>query len=483
MATARLPLFDALHRRQGLRRQRPASGVGRRRTGPGRPERPGRGARLSSRSAVGRVARQRAARVLDRYRRPAPVRDRVQGHRDGRAATGEVTGTSGNVAWAADNQTVFYVENDPETLLAKRVKRHVLGTDPASDALVYEEPDKSFYMGVGAPRTTRSSDRLSSTVTSESRCFAADDARRAVHGARAARTRPRVRPDHVGGRWIIRTNWQAQELPHRRGDRARVGDRAQWRDVVPHRRTSSSPASRSSTSSSRRANGARGCASRASSLERRQGTSTSRPTSRPTRWASAPTARPTPRRALHLHVAHDALDATTTTCATGERTLLKRDAGARRLRPARYATERLWAPARDGAQVPVSIVYRKDTRRDGTAPLLPVRLRLLRHLERPAVSTARGSACSIAASSMRSRTSAVARRWAALVRGRQAAEEEQHVHGLHRRHASLVAKKYGAADKVFAMGGSAGGLLMGAVANMAPDRTARSSRTCRSSTS
>ena len=52
------------------------------------------------------------------------------------------------MAWAADNRRVLYVEKDPVTLLGLRVRVHVLGTDPAEDALVYEEQDESFYTSV-----------------------------------------------------------------------------------------------------------------------------------------------------------------------------------------------------------------------------------------------------------------------------------------------------------------------------------------------
>ena len=72
-------------------------------------------------------------------------------------ATGEVyadtvAGVSPNLVWADDNKTLFYVENDPETLLTVRVKKHVLGTPASQDELVYEEHDDSFYMGVSRTR-------------------------------------------------------------------------------------------------------------------------------------------------------------------------------------------------------------------------------------------------------------------------------------------------------------------------------------------
>src|SRR3546814_5866698 len=52
-----------------------------------------------------------------------------------------IAGVSPNLVWADDNHTVFYVENDPETLLTVRGKKHLLGTPVADDELVYEEHD------------------------------------------------------------------------------------------------------------------------------------------------------------------------------------------------------------------------------------------------------------------------------------------------------------------------------------------------------
>ena len=58
--------------------------------------------------------------------------------------------TSGNLVWANDSKTVFYVRKHPKTLLPYQVYRHELGTDPAKDTLVYEEKDDSFYVSLYA---------------------------------------------------------------------------------------------------------------------------------------------------------------------------------------------------------------------------------------------------------------------------------------------------------------------------------------------
>ena len=128
----------------------------------------------------------------------------------GKMLIDSVANVEPNLVWADDNKTIFYIEKDPVTLLSKRVKSHVLGTPASADKLVYEEKDDSFYMGVG-----RTSDDkyicigLQSTVSNEYRCTSA-----ATPGEWALLA-PRERDflygaDHVGNRWIVRTNWNAK---------------------------------------------------------------------------------------------------------------------------------------------------------------------------------------------------------------------------------------------------------------------------------
>ena len=154
----------------------------------------------------------------------------------GKTLPDDVANVEPNLVWADDNRTIYYVEKDPVTLLSKRVKAHVLGTPASADTLVYEEKDDTFYMGVG-----RTSDDkfvciyLQSTVSNEQRCTSA--ARPGAWGVVAPRQREfRYDADHVGNRWIIRTNadgaknYKLVEL----ADGDAVRGRAAWRDLVPH---------------------------------------------------------------------------------------------------------------------------------------------------------------------------------------------------------------------------------------------------------
>ncbi|RKW10766.1 MAG: S9 family peptidase, partial [Cardiobacterium sp.] len=77
---------------------------------------------------------------------------RVTDLTSGKRLADEIPGTNGDAVWADDGNTFYYIENDPDTLLSKRVKKHTLGTDPKTDPVVYEEKDDSFYLGVGRSR-------------------------------------------------------------------------------------------------------------------------------------------------------------------------------------------------------------------------------------------------------------------------------------------------------------------------------------------
>jgi oligopeptidase B len=153
---------------------------------------------------------------------------------------------------------------------------------------------------------------------------------------------------------------------------------------------------------------------------------------------------------------------------SGERTRLKREPVLGDFDPQRYVTEYLWAPARDGERVPVAIVHRRDVPRDGTAPLLQdaygsyglssdpsFASSLLTLLDRGfvyAIAQVRGG-------------QELGRRWyddGRLLRKRNTFHDFVDVTRF------LVREGYAHPNRVFARGGSAGGLLVGAVANMAP---------------
>ncbi|TAK38690.1 MAG: S9 family peptidase [Lysobacteraceae bacterium] len=393
-------------------------------------------------------------------------------------ATGEVypdviRGVSANLVWADDNRTLFYVENDPETLLTVRVRKHVLGTPVADDPLVYEEHDDSFYMGISRTRDDRFvCISVESTVSSETRCAPAADPREFT--VLAPRERDvEYEADHLGDRWVIRTNAPAADstpAPNFKLVAAPTDatTRGQWTDLVPHHDDVF-------IEDFDLFDGFIAIGERSGGLERIR-------LLKPAGEEYVAADEPAYSMGLDVNSEHDttwlrysytSLTTPATTyevdTATGERRLLKQQPVIG-YDPSKYTTERLWATARDGTRVPVSVVYRKDFRKDGTAALLQYAygsygMSMDPGFNLPVVSLLdRGMAYAIA-----------------HVRGGQEMGRAWYDDGklLHKKNTftdfidvtdCLVARGYAAKDRVAAYGGSAGGLLMGAIANMAPDK-------------
>ncbi|MCP1471077.1 oligopeptidase B [Sphingobium sp. OAS761] len=393
---------------------------------------------------------------------------RVKSIADGAMLADAIPDAEPDFAWADDSKTIFYVEKDPTTLLGKRVKAHVLGTPVTADRLVYEEKDDTFYMGL---RKTTSEKYiciiLQSTVSNEERCTPSADPEAFVVLA------PRERDflyssDNVGGQWTIRTNWQA---PNYRlmtvSDTDVKKGRAAWKDIVP-----SSPTvfienfqpfddflaieERSEGNKRLRLLTASGKSSFVDADEPAYAMALDVNAESGTPW---------------VRYTYDSLRTPETTyevnALTGERRVLKVQE-VKGYDPAKYVTERVWATARDGTKVPVSLIHAKDFKKDGSAPLFqyaygsygystdpyfqPMLPNLLDRRLVYAIAHIRGG-------------QEMGRQWyddGHLMKKRNSFTDFIDVTRY------LVDQGYARKDAVAAMGGSAGGLLMGAVANMAP---------------
>ncbi|MFL6800260.1 MAG: S9 family peptidase [Sphingomicrobium sp.] len=387
----------------------------------------------------------------------------------GRTLSDKVENVEPNLVWADDNRTVYYIEKDPVTLLSKRVKAHVLGTSASADTLVYEEKDDSFYMGVG-----RTSDDkyvciyLQSTVSNEQSCTPA--AKPGVWTLVAPRQRDLLYgADHVGGRWIIRTNadgaknFKLVELADADAAKGRAG----WRDLVPHNPNvfiENFQPFNSFIAIEERSNGNKHIRLLSNSGK------TSDVASDEPAYDMSIGANPEVA-ATSVRYAYNSLTTPTITyqvnAATGARTVLKRNP-APNYDASQYVTERVWATARDGTKVPVSLVYKKGFKKDGTAAMLQFGYGSYGFSTDPAWSP------SIVPLLDRGMVYAIAH-----IRGGQEMGRAWYDAGhlLNKKNTFtdfidvtryLVAQGYAAKDRVAASGGSAGGLLMGAVANMAP---------------
>lgn len=386
----------------------------------------------------------------------------------GRALPDTITNIEPNVVWADDNRTLLYVAKDPVTLRGYRVMAHVLGTPVAADRLVYEEKDDTFSMGVS--RT--SDDRyicigVSATVSDEQRCAPAADPRTFTVIAPRAREF-RYGADHMGDRWIIRTNRAAKNYKL-----VTVADRdagkgvAVWRDLTP-------------ASDAVFIEDFKPFAGFVAVDQREGGNRMIRLLSNAGKSTAVKADEPAYAMRLAVNAEPDTdwvrysysslvTPATTfeANARTGERRTLK-VAPVPNYDPANYVTERVWATARDGTRIPVSLVYRKGVKRDGTAPLWQYSYGSYGISSDPAVDPGRIPLLD------RGMVYALAH-----IRGGQEMGRGWYDDGhlLNKKNTFtdfidvtryLVAQKYAAPGRVAAQGGSAGGLLMGAVANMAP---------------
>lgn len=387
----------------------------------------------------------------------------------GQAYPETIAGVSPNLVWADDNKTLFYVENDPETLLTVRVKKHVLGTDPKLDPVVYEEKDDSFYMGIDRTRDEQYIViGMSSTVSDELRYAPAADPREFKVLAPRARD-VEYDADHFGGRWVIRTN--DGKATNFKLVTARDGatSRKDWQDWIAHRDDVL-------VEGFELFDGFTAIAERSGGLERvrllkpngeeyiqadesaySMGLDVN--SEHDTDWVRySYTSMTTPATVYELNV------------KSGERRLLKRQPVLGGYDPANYVTERLWATARDGTKIPVSIVYRKGFEKNGKAALLQYAY--------GSYGMSMDPGFSVTTVSLLDRGMAYA---IAHIRGGQEMGRKWYEDGklLHKKNTFtdfidvtdfLVKEGYAAPDRVAAHGGSAGGLLMGAIANMAPDK-------------
>ncbi|MBX3726772.1 MAG: S9 family peptidase [Xanthomonadales bacterium] len=381
-----------------------------------------------------------------------------------------IGGLSAGAAWSADGSTIYYVENDPVTLLTRRVKAHRLGSDPAQDPVVYEESDDSFYMGIGLTRSEQYiCIYLASTVSNEQRCTPA--AAPGEFRVLAQRERDfKYGADHLHGRWVIRTDWNAQNFKLMSAPEDAWDDRSRWTDLLPH-----DP--EVFISDVQLFDGFLAVGERSGGLTRirllREGRNADHVAADESAYTMGLSGNAEPGTDW-LRYTYTSLTTPATTyelnVATGERRLLKEQPVLGGFDKAAYETHRLWAPARDGTRIPVSVVHRKGLPIDGSAALLQYGYGSYGSSSDPRFNA---NAVSLLDRGM---VYAIAHVRGGQEMGRQWYEDGK----LHSKMNTftdfvdvtdfLVKEGYAHPQRVAALGGSAGGLLMGAIANLAPER-------------
>ncbi|MFT7582937.1 MAG: oligopeptidase B, partial [Myxococcota bacterium] len=292
--------------------------------------------------------------------------------RTGKTLEDSVPGTTGSIAWADDSKTLFYVKRDPETLRSRWVYRHTLGSDAADDVLVWDEKDEAYYVTVRQTKSKRFVFiDLQSTITSETRYV---DAKTPTGDSKPVLPREKGHEydvAHWGDVFYVRSNWDAVNFRLLKAPIPTSGDKATWVEVVPHRAdvlVTGISAFKDHLVVSERKNTLRSLHIIRQSDGEAHDITFEEPlyTARVGNNPSFDTT--TLRFSYASPITPDSVYDYDLTARTRE--LKKQDTVLGGYDPANYDMKREWAPSRDGkTRIPVSLVYRKGTPQDGTAPV------------------------------------------------------------------------------------------------------------------
>jgi oligopeptidase B len=372
-------------------------------------------------------------------------------------------------AWSTDNCTLFYVRPD-DAMRPYQIWRHVLGTPPSEDALVFQEDDEHFYVGVNLEKDEQVIlIHAGSKVTDEFWFLPA-----AEPAAEPTVIQPRVQdleyaPDHHGDRFFIVTNHDAVNFRLMEAPVANPG-LDNWREVIAHRDDvkldgvdvfADHLVLFERAEALRRIRVMRLADGDIHTIEQPEPVYTAGGGANPefdsTTLRFGYTSMVTPQSVFDYDI------------AARTRELVKQQPVLGGYDPAQYVSERIWATAADGERVPISLVHRRDVALDGTAPCLLYGYGSYEHSIDPGFSSLRLNLLD------RGFVYAIAHIRGGGEMGRRWYDDGKM---LHKRNTftdfiacaeHLVAERYTSTDRLVIRGGSAGGLLVGAVVNLRPD--------------
>jgi oligopeptidase B len=373
----------------------------------------------------------------------------------------------GDFAFSADSAWLFWIWRDENARPSKVFRRPARGGD---DALVYEEPDEGMFLSVGL-LADRSHILIhaGNQETSEAWLIPAADPTAAPAVAEPRREGVRYELDRWDGRWVIRTNDDGAVDFKLAVSEAPLPAKATWRDLIAHQ-------------GGRLVAGVAAYRGHLVRLEREN--ATDRIVVRDLQGAEHAIAFDEAAYALSLSHGY-AYDTTLTRfiyqspttprqwfdydMASRERTLRKTQEIPSGHDPSRYETRRLYATAADGAQVPITLLMLKGTPTDGSAPAVLYGYGAYGHPQEPAFSIRylslvdRGWIWALA--HVRGGSD---KGWGWFLDGRRLSKKNTFTDFIACAE-HLIAEGYVRAGRIAAYGGSAGGMLVGAIANMRPD--------------
>lgn len=380
--------------------------------------------------------------------------------------------TTGSSTWANDNKTLFYTKKDEQTLRSNRIYKYVLGTDPAGDILIYEEKDETFSTYIYKSKSRKYIIIGSnSTLTSEFRFIDADkpDEEFTVFQPRTRGLEYGI--SHFEDHFYVvtnkdgATNFKLMKTPV---DKTGMEN---WVEVIPHREDyllEDMDIFKEYLVISERNNGL----NKIKITRWDNNESYYLPFDNET-YTVYTSINPDFDTKI-LRYTYNSLNTPTSVVdfdmAAREKTVLKEQAVlGGKFNKENYTTERIWAPAKDGTTIPVTLIYHKGIKKDGKNPLLQYAYGSYGSTIDPYFSTVRLSLLD------RGFVFAIAHIRGGEYLGRRWYEEGKLLKKMNTFtdfidvSKYLIDQNYTSSDHLYAMGGSAGGLLMGVVVNLAPE--------------
>ncbi len=381
----------------------------------------------------------------------------------------KIENTTGNATWANDNKTVFYTRKD-ETLRAYKIFRHELGTPIENDVEVYHEGDETFSCYVFKSKSKKYITIASfQTLSSEYRFLNADDPTGTFEVFQPRERNHEYDVAHFEDRFYIRTNMGAKNFRLMVAKEGQTG-KEHWTEVIPNRDDvllEGLDVFKNYLVLTERINGIK---------ELRIRPWNGDPEHYIAFEEDAHLVSSSTNRDFDTEVLRFGYSSMTTPYSTfdynmrtKERSLLKEQEVVGDFDKDNYTSERHLVTVRDGAKVPISVVYRKGIKKDGNNPLLlygygsygnsldpyfsSVRLSLLDRGFVYVIAHIRGG-------------EEMGRHW---YEDGKLLKKKNTFYDFIDCAEFVIQEKYTNKEKLFAMGGSAGGLLMGAVVNMRPD--------------
>lgn len=379
----------------------------------------------------------------------------------------------GSYAWAADNKTIFYIVRDQQTLLGNKIYRHTLGSDPSTDQLVYEEKDNQYYTGLYRMKSKKYIAIVSEQngVATEYQLLEASKPFGDFKTFLQRKNGHEYYVEHYQDKFFIKTNsdnafnFKLVEVDEKNATNTKL-----WKEKIAHR-------------ADVLLEGIEVFKNHLVIQERNEGLIKLRIIDQsnnqehyvdfgePTYDAYIGT-----NPDFNTHLLRFGYNSLTTPGSTFDydmntktRYLKKEQEILGGFDKKNYKSERIYFKSRDGVNIPVSLVYHKNTKIDGSAPLLQYSYGSYGYSTDASFSSTRLSLLD------RGFVYAISHIRGGQEMGRNWYEDGKMFKKINTFNdfvdcsRGLIENKYTSSDRLFAMGGSAGGLLMGAIINQAPE--------------